>query len=175
VFCLKHEMNCHNLQNFIFEGRNSALAASRLPLNAKSRVRSITCQSMWQLWWTKSHWDRLPPSAQILPRPQRTANTASCYQSDKERIFRAFKGRIVLSEIEGNGIQFIFSFQVQRNSIVQQELQQLYFTEQTSYMFRLMPVAIIRLMTETLKRNVYRYIGGWRSRTLGRQCYTLNI
>jgi hypothetical protein len=34
-----------------------AQAISRHPLTAEARVRSWG-QSMWDLWWTKWHWDR---------------------------------------------------------------------------------------------------------------------
>jgi hypothetical protein len=34
-----------------------AQAVSRRPLTAEARVRSWG-QSMWDLWWTKWHWDR---------------------------------------------------------------------------------------------------------------------
>jgi hypothetical protein len=37
-----------------------AQAVSRRPLTAEARVRSRG-QSMWDLWWTKWHWDRFYP------------------------------------------------------------------------------------------------------------------
>jgi hypothetical protein len=41
-------------------GRAMAQAVIRRPLNAEARVRSRG-QSMWDLWWTKWHWDRFSP------------------------------------------------------------------------------------------------------------------
>jgi hypothetical protein len=41
-------------------GRAMAQAVSRRPLTAEARVRSRG-QSMWDLWWTKWHWDRFFP------------------------------------------------------------------------------------------------------------------
>jgi hypothetical protein len=41
-------------------GRAMAQAVSRRPLTAEARVRSRG-QFMWDLWWTKWHWDRFFP------------------------------------------------------------------------------------------------------------------
>jgi hypothetical protein len=42
---------CHKM------GRAMAQAVSRRPLTTEARVRSQV-KSMWDLWWTKWHWDR---------------------------------------------------------------------------------------------------------------------
>jgi hypothetical protein len=49
------------------QGRAMAQAVSRRPLTADVRVRSWV-KSMWDLWWTKWHWDRfLSPSTTVFP------------------------------------------------------------------------------------------------------------
>ena len=40
-------------------GRATAQAVSRRPPTAEARVRSRV--PMWDLWWTKWHWDRFLP------------------------------------------------------------------------------------------------------------------
>jgi hypothetical protein len=42
------------------KGRAMAQAVSRRPPTAEARIRSRG-QSMWDLWWTKWHWDRFFP------------------------------------------------------------------------------------------------------------------
>jgi hypothetical protein len=41
------------------QGRAMAQAVSHRPPNAEARVQSRV--SMWDLWWTKWHWDRFFP------------------------------------------------------------------------------------------------------------------
>jgi hypothetical protein len=65
--CLSHGTVCNLVGYFCFSfhkyrhyGRAMAQAVSRRPLTTEARVRSQS-QSMWDLWWTKWHWDRLFP------------------------------------------------------------------------------------------------------------------
>jgi hypothetical protein len=43
-----------------------AQAVSRRPLTTEARVRSQV-KSMWDLWWTKWHWDRLSSELSVFP------------------------------------------------------------------------------------------------------------
>jgi hypothetical protein len=48
------------------KGRAMAQAVSRRPLTTEARVRSEV-KSMWDLWWTKWHWDRFFSELSVFP------------------------------------------------------------------------------------------------------------
>jgi hypothetical protein len=52
--------------NITLEGRAMAQAVSRRPLNTEARVRSQV-KSVWDLWWTKWHWDRFFSELSVFP------------------------------------------------------------------------------------------------------------
>jgi hypothetical protein len=47
-------------------GRAMAQAVSRRPVTTEARVRSQV-KSMWDLWWTKWHWDRFVSELSVFP------------------------------------------------------------------------------------------------------------
>jgi hypothetical protein len=63
-FMIRFNIISHLYQNL--HGRAMAQAVSRRPPTAEARVRSRG-QSMWDLWWTKWHWDRFSPVNFIPP------------------------------------------------------------------------------------------------------------
>jgi hypothetical protein len=54
------------LSNKIPQGRAMAQAVSRRPLTTEARVRS-QIKSIWDLWWTKWHWDRFFSELSVFP------------------------------------------------------------------------------------------------------------